>query len=133
LARNFSFATPFCPSPQRHRFGLRRGLPDAFCLTVDHLEIEDTYALKLMAFLRAHQGPGALFMCANGLAERFGWTRERLSAARRLLIELGHPEPVRQAGRGPAIPVAGGRKRQKTLKSSSSPASTARDRCRCAC
>jgi Bifunctional DNA primase/polymerase, N-terminal len=80
------------------------GLPDAFCLTVDHLEIEDTHAFKLLAFLRAHQGPGALFMCANGLAERFGWTRERLSAARRLLIELGHLKPVRQAGRGhPAL------------------------------
>jgi len=81
------------------------GLPEAFCLTREHLAIEDSDAFKLFAFLRAHQGPHAHFMCANdGLAEKFGWTRKRLAGARHALIELGYLQPVRQAGRGhPAL------------------------------
>jgi Bifunctional DNA primase/polymerase, N-terminal len=80
------------------------GLPEAFCLTLDHLDIEDPYAFKLLAFLRANQGPAALFWCTNGLADRFGWDRHRLADARRTLIELGYLMPVRQAGRGhPAL------------------------------
>src|SRR5262249_13787308 len=46
------------------------GIPTAFCLTHEHLSIEDSDAFKLLAFLRAHQGPHAHFMCANGLANR---------------------------------------------------------------
>lgn len=60
--------------------------------------IADQDAFFLLAFLRAHQGPDALFMCANGLAEKFGWRRQRLSEARTRLIDLGHFKPVRQAG-----------------------------------
>ena len=36
---------------------------------------EDPDSFTLLAFLRANQGPAATFMCANGLAERFGWHR----------------------------------------------------------
>jgi hypothetical protein len=80
------------------------GLAEAFCLTREHLEIEDVSAFKLLAFLRAHQGPHATFMCTNSLALKFGWDRERLARARRTLIELGYLVPVRQAGRGhPAL------------------------------
>jgi hypothetical protein len=80
------------------------GVPDLVCLREEHLEIEDPYALKLLAFLRMKQGPHAQFWCTNALAERFGWDRERLSRSRRLLIELGYLKPVRQAGRGhPAL------------------------------
>ena len=43
----------------------------------------DPDAFYLLAFLRAHQGPDATFMCANGLAEKFGWRRHRLAEARR--------------------------------------------------
>lgn len=61
-------------------------------------------AFYLLAFLRAHHGPGNTFMVANGLAERFGWWRKRLAEARRRLIELEYLKPVRQAGRGhPAL------------------------------
>ena len=60
--------------------------------------IDNQDAFVLLAFLRAHQGPDALFMCANGLAETFGWTRKRLANARLRLIELGYFKPVRQAG-----------------------------------
>jgi Bifunctional DNA primase/polymerase, N-terminal/Primase C terminal 1 (PriCT-1) len=60
--------------------------------------------LGLLTFLRANQGPDATFMCANGLAETFGWSRLRLAEARRRLIELGYLRPLRQAGRGtPAL------------------------------
>jgi hypothetical protein len=80
------------------------GIPTAFCLTHEHLSIEDSDAFKLLAFLRAHQGPHAHFMCANGLADReeFEWDPRRIARARRILIELGYLVPVRQAGRGHA-------------------------------
>jgi hypothetical protein len=48
------------------------GLPGLFCLSVEHLEL-DSDVLKLLAFLRAHQGPHATFWCSNGLADTFGW------------------------------------------------------------
>jgi Bifunctional DNA primase/polymerase, N-terminal/Primase C terminal 1 (PriCT-1) len=64
--------------------------------------IDDQDAFLLLAFLRAHQGPEATFMCANGLTERFGWRRQRLSEARDRLIELGYLKRVRHAGRGHA-------------------------------
>jgi hypothetical protein len=80
------------------------GVPEILCLREEHLEIDDPYAFKLLAFLRLHQGPHALFMCANGLAERFDWDRRRLATARSRLIEHGYLKPVRQAGRGhPAL------------------------------
>jgi hypothetical protein len=80
------------------------GQPGLFCLSVEHLEIEDLGAFKLLAFLRAHQGPHAMFWCSNGLADRFGWDRHRLAQARQVLIEQGYLVPVRQAGRGhPAL------------------------------
>src|SRR5262249_45353412 len=64
----------------------------------------DQDALVLLAFLRANNGPWANFMCANGLAETFGWRRLRMAQARRRLIELGRLKPLRQAGRGhPAL------------------------------
>ena len=79
------------------------GEPGAFCLNVEHLEM-DSDALKLFAFLRAHQGPHGLFWCTNTLAERFDWDRRRLADARRVLIEQGYLVSVRQAGRGhPAL------------------------------
>lgn len=66
--------------------------------------IDDQDAFMLLAFLRAHQGPLATFMCANGLTETFRWDRRRLAAARSRLIELDYIRPVRQAGRGhPAL------------------------------
>jgi hypothetical protein len=79
------------------------GIPTAFCLTHEHLALEAD-AFKLLAFLRAHQGPHARFMCANGLAEReeFEWDPRRVARARRVLIGLGHLVPVLRAGRGHA-------------------------------
>jgi bifunctional DNA primase/polymerase-like protein/primase-like protein len=79
------------------------GLSTMFCLSEEHLSLEaDT--LKLLAFLRAHQGPHATFMCANGLAHRpeFDCDPKRIARARSTLIELGHLVPVRAAGRGQA-------------------------------
>jgi hypothetical protein len=58
----------------------------------------DQDAALLLMFLRANQGPDATFMCTNGLADTFNWTRKRLADARLRLIELGYFKPVRQAG-----------------------------------
>jgi hypothetical protein len=52
----------------------------------------------LLGFLRANNHPDSTFMVANGLAERFGWWRQRLVAARRRLIQGGYLKVVRQAG-----------------------------------
>jgi hypothetical protein len=61
-------------------------------------------AFLLLAFLRATQGPTTTFMCANGLADKFGWHRKRLANARRQLIELAYIKQVRFAHRGePAL------------------------------
>jgi hypothetical protein len=57
-------------------------------------------AFVLLAFLRAQEGPQATFMIANALAEKFGWPRQRLAAARHRLIELGYVEQVRRATTG---------------------------------
>jgi hypothetical protein len=68
------------------------------------LLVSQTDALALLVFMRANQGPAATFLCANGLAEKFGWRRHRIANARRRLIELGYMKPVRQAGYGrPAL------------------------------
>jgi hypothetical protein len=65
---------------------------------------DDQDGMVLLAFLRANNGPWASFMCANGLAETFGWTRKRLAEARHRLVELGHIELLRPAATGrPAV------------------------------
>jgi len=70
---------------------------------IDRME-NDRDALFLLQFLRRHQGPESTFMCANGLAERFGWSRQRLAKKRRSLIEYGYLVLFRPAGRGrPAL------------------------------
>jgi hypothetical protein len=60
----------------------------------------DQDGMVLLAFLRANNGPWASFMCANGMAETFGWTRKRLAEARHRLVELGHIELLRPAATG---------------------------------
>jgi hypothetical protein len=56
------------------------------------------------SFLRSHNGPSATFMCTNSLAEKCGWSEERMRAARRRLIDLGYIIQVKKAGRGsPAL------------------------------
>jgi hypothetical protein len=64
----------------------------------------DQDAALLLMFMRAQQGPDATFMCANGLAEKFDWTRKRLADARSRLIELGYMAVLRNAGpKAPAL------------------------------
>jgi hypothetical protein len=70
-------------------------------IEIDQMLGADPDPLLLLSFLRRHQGPEAMFMCANGLRETLRWTRPRLAGARSRLIELGYLMPVRQAsGRG---------------------------------
>jgi hypothetical protein len=53
----------------------------------------------VLGFLLAHNGPEAVFMVANGLAETLGFDRKRFAKARSALIDLGYIEQVRQACR----------------------------------
>jgi Bifunctional DNA primase/polymerase, N-terminal len=65
---------------------------------VDDMIGDDNDALMLLLFLRRHQGPDATFWITNGLAETFGWRRQRLADARKRLIERGLVRPMRQIG-----------------------------------
>jgi hypothetical protein len=65
----------------------------------------DVDAFVLLAFLRSHNGPSAIFMCTNTTASKIGcggrkWSHERLATARCRLIDLGYVTQVRKAGRG---------------------------------
>jgi hypothetical protein len=51
----------------------------------------------LLSYLRANQWPDATFWTANGLAETFGWSRQRLAAARESIIQRGYVRRVRAA------------------------------------
>jgi hypothetical protein len=55
----------------------------------------DPDAFLLLGYLRAHNRPTAQFMVSNGLSENLGWTRKRLAAARRRLIDLGYIQQIR--------------------------------------
>jgi hypothetical protein len=49
------------------------------------LVTSDQDAFVLLGYLRAVNGPNATFMVANGLADKHGWSRKRLAAARKRL------------------------------------------------
>ena len=71
---------------------------------VNQMVATDLDAFTLWSYLKANQRRDATFMVANGLAEKFGWSRQRLSSARRRLIEFAYLKPLRQAGPGhPAL------------------------------
>lgn len=71
---------------------------------IDDFMIENQDAFLLLTFLRGHNKPGSVFMCANGLADTLGWRRQRLASARSRLIECGRLRQVRQASKGqPAL------------------------------
>jgi Bifunctional DNA primase/polymerase, N-terminal len=64
----------------------------------------DNNALVLLSWLKANEGPDALFWIANGLSERLGMTRKTLSAARGRLVDMRYIERVRGASPGhPAV------------------------------
>jgi len=71
------------------RSGERRTELAGFSANVD--------AWYLLEFLRVSEGASTTFWIANGLAERFGWTRKRLANAREHLIELGYIVRVKPA------------------------------------
>jgi Primase C terminal 1 (PriCT-1) len=59
--------------------------------------LPDPDAFLLLAFLRAHNGPWAQFMISNSLCHHLGWRRQRLTAARQRLLDLGYIEQIRPA------------------------------------
>jgi len=66
----------------------RFGKPGAFVpvLEANHLSTNDQDLLILLVFLRANNGPNRIFMIADALHDRLGWTRKRLASARRRLL-----------------------------------------------
>lgn len=74
---------------------------------IDNLLDQDPDAFVLLAILKRHHW-GRQFVVANAMAEHMpkgGWTRQRLAAARRCLISIGHIIEVRPSSsfHGPAI------------------------------
>jgi hypothetical protein len=51
----------------------------------------------LLSYLRANNKPDATFWVTNGMAETFGWSRQRLAAARRSLLRRGYFWRLRHA------------------------------------
>jgi hypothetical protein len=51
----------------------------------------------LLSYLRANQKPDSTFWIANGLAETFGWSRQRLAATRESIIRRGYVYRLRHA------------------------------------
>lgn len=64
---------------------------------VNQFQTADPDDFYLLAFLRAHNHPDSTFMVANGLADKLGWYRQRLAAARLRLIRAGYFKQVRAA------------------------------------
>jgi hypothetical protein len=62
------------------------------------------YALSLIAYLQAHNGPNAMFWIADGLGNSLSWRAETFQKARRTLIKAGwikpltKPSPTRRLG-----------------------------------
>jgi Bifunctional DNA primase/polymerase, N-terminal/Primase C terminal 1 (PriCT-1) len=71
---------------------------------VNHLISGNPDDLVLLAFLQANNGRRKPFMVANGLKDKFGWTRKRLAGARGRLAD-SHLEMVRRPSKhnGPAL------------------------------
>jgi hypothetical protein len=75
------------------------GVHGAFFATNEAVDLitTDQDAFVMVAFLRASNRPDDVFMVANGLAERLGWTPKRVAAARTRLIDSGYIKRVRGA------------------------------------
>ena len=71
---------------------------------VDRL-VGDPYALSLLNWLKAHNGPNSQFMIADGLADVLAWPRRRFSGARRALVTLGYVTVLRRPSQryGPGL------------------------------
>ena len=76
----------------------RFGTPGVFfpAAEINHLIEANQDALVLLFFLKANNGPDSTFLAANALADQLGWTRKRLSAARKYL-EGGYIRPISPA------------------------------------
>jgi hypothetical protein len=64
----------------------------------------DIDLFRLVSFIRATQGRNRAFMLANGMCERWGWSRQRFSAVRARAVAMGEIYCVRQASQhAPAL------------------------------
>lgn len=70
-------------------------------------------AFALLGWLRAHERPQGKIMIANGLAKRFGWSRERLAKARSALLSGGWVLRVSRPAPGLAAGYVWGRAEQQ--------------------
>jgi Bifunctional DNA primase/polymerase, N-terminal/Primase C terminal 1 (PriCT-1) len=64
----------------------------------------DPYLAALIVWAKASFKPGSHFWLADGLAEKFGWSRQTLKQVRRRAVEMGAFRLVRRAGfKRPAV------------------------------
>jgi hypothetical protein len=63
----------------------------------------NTDALVLLNWLKANEGPEAIFWVTNAFGERLGMSLRRMQAARKCLLDHGYIERIRQAS--PAQPA----------------------------
>jgi hypothetical protein len=66
--------------------------------------VRDPYLLALISWLQAENGPTSTFWVADGLADKFGWSRRQFANARKQAIETGWIVPVR--AKAPGCPVS---------------------------
>lgn len=83
----------------------RFGRPGVYFEAKEAIDLicSDQDAFLLLTFLRAANGPSSIFMVANGLAEKFGWTRKRLAAARKRLTGIYITLVRPPTSKGPAL------------------------------
>jgi hypothetical protein len=94
-----------CTSVWNHRGGRKRMVCSPY-LEGEQFDTlsRDPVALALFAYFSMHEGSGAVFMCADGLAHKLGWSRRSIPAARRMLLDLRIIECVQNRGPGqPAL------------------------------
>ena len=68
-------------------------------IEADDLIRRDTDLYVLLSFLKTHNGPNSEFLIANGLAEIFRWSRQRLAATRHRLEEQDYVRRSKPANR----------------------------------
>jgi hypothetical protein len=93
-----------CKSVWTYRGGRKRIMDQIVEAPQFTLLMTSPIATTLFVFLQAEQGPDAEFWIADGLADRLGWPRRSIPAARKMLLELGIIKCVRPRGKSaPAV------------------------------
>jgi hypothetical protein len=93
-----------CKSVWTYRGGRKRVMNQIVEAPQFTLLLQSPIATTLFVFLQAENGPNAEFWIADGLADRLGWSRRSIPAARKMLLKLGIIKCIRPRGKNaPAL------------------------------